>query len=36
MVGYLVGGIVISVMSGVVSWIEVTSYSYGATEFLGV
>ena len=35
-VGYPVGGIAISVTSGVVSRIEVTSYSHGATELLGV
>lgn len=35
-VGYPVGGIAISVTSGVVSRIEVTSYSHGAAELLGV
>ena len=35
-VGYPVGGIAISVTSGVVSRIEVTSYSHGAADLLGV
>ncbi|KFM29273.1 Protease Do-like 9 [Auxenochlorella protothecoides] len=35
-VGYPVGGDTISVTSGVVSRIEVTSYAHGATELLGV
>mmetsp|Transcript_5450 Transcript_5450/g.13818 ORF Transcript_5450/g.13818 Transcript_5450/m.13818 type:complete len:426 (-) Transcript_5450:12-1289(-) len=35
-VGYPIGGDTISVTSGVVSRIEVTSYSHGATELLGV
>jgi len=35
-VGYPVGGIAISVTSGVVSRIEVTSYSHGVAELLGV
>jgi S1-C subfamily serine protease len=36
LVGYPVGGNAISVTSGVVSRIEVTSYSHGAAELLGV
>ena len=35
-VGYPIGGDTISVTSGVVSRIEVTSYAHGATELLGV
>lgn len=35
-VGYPIGGDTISVTSGVVSRIEVTSYVHGATELLGV
>lgn len=35
-VGYPLGGDTISVTSGVVSRIEVTTYSHGATELLGV
>eukprot|EP00249_Psilotum_nudum_P010395 c22518_g1_i3 orf=508-2871(-) len=35
-VGYPIGGDTISVTSGVVSRIEVTSYVYGATELLGL
>lgn len=36
MVGYPIGGDTISVTSGVVSRIEVTSYVHGSTELLGV
>ena len=36
MVGYPIGGETISVTTGVVSRIEVTSYSHGATELLGI
>lgn len=35
-VGYPIGGDTISVTSGVVSRIEVTSYVHGSTELLGV
>lgn len=35
-VGFPVGGETISVTSGVVSRVEVTSYSHGATELLGI
>lgn len=35
-VGYPIGGETISVTTGVVSRIEVTSYSHGATELLGI
>ena len=35
-VGYPIGGETLSVTSGVVSRIEVTSYAHGATELLGV
>jgi S1-C subfamily serine protease len=35
-VGYPIGGDTISVTSGVVSRIEVTSYVHGASELLGV
>lgn len=36
MVGYPIGGDTISVTSGVVSRIEVTSYVHGSTELLGI
>ena len=35
-VGYPIGGVAISVTSGVVSRIEVTSYSHGSSELLGL
>lgn len=35
-VGYPIGGDTISVTSGVVSRIEVTSYVHGAAELLGI
>ena len=35
-VGYPIGGVAISVTSGVVSRIEVTSYSHGCSELLGL
>lgn len=36
MIGYPIGGDTISVTSGVVSRIEVTSYAHGSTELLAV
>ena len=36
MVGYPIGGVAISVTSGVVSRVEVTQYAHGATELLGL
>ena len=35
-VGYPIGGVAISVTSGVVSRVEVTQYAHGATELLGL
>jgi len=35
-VGYPIGGVAISVSAGVVSRIEVTSYSHGCSELLGL